>query len=79
MPNQSIPTLGLQLEGLHTPTMRVSMYRLGYPTHAPRRPHIFKERGFWRVSPCPKPYFLFQPLWTKAHAFVCQLNYTEEA
>lgn len=37
---------------------------------APRRnkPHIVLIRGFWRVSPAPRPASTDTPLWYKAHA-----------
>lgn len=47
------------------------------------KPHIFwtyyprMKRGFWRVSPKPKPYHRHTKAWDAAHAFKERLNHAE--
>jgi hypothetical protein len=38
------------------------------------KPHIFLSRGYWRVTPMPKPAWRNADLWVKAHRFVARLN-----
>ena len=38
------------------------------------KPHISKKRGYWSVSPLPKPYRKYGKLWNDAHTRANQLN-----
>ena len=40
----------------------------------PIRPVIFKRKGFWTVSPKPRPYHHYTEIWDAAHAHARLLN-----
>lgn len=43
----------------------------------PSKPHITYRKGYWRVSPKPKPYHRHDKAWNAAHEFIRRLNMSE--
>lgn len=39
------------------------------------KPHLFFRKGYWCVSPKPKPYFKHADAWRLAHDRKMELNY----
>lgn len=44
------------------------------PFRTKKKPKLFFGKGYWRVSPKPKPYHRHNELWNAAHDHVNKLN-----
>ncbi len=42
-----------------------------------RKPHIYFKRGWWRVTPKPRPYYRHDLPWGNAYRFIQYLNHKQ--